>query len=238
MTKLILQLLLAHLIGDFILQPNRWVQDKNFRKEKSIYLYLHLLVHVAVLLVLLEFEVKTYWLGILTIVFSHFLIDLTKLHLSQRYHSRILFWVDQLAHLLVIGAVVYWYEPFDFTVNAVYTEENLLLITAVLLVTGVSAIVMKVIMSKWQYKVDTRGSLPEAGKYIGMLERIFVFTFVVLGQWQGIGFLIAAKSVFRFSDLSKAKNKKLTEYILVGTLLSFALAIAVGLLYNHIKVLL
>jgi hypothetical protein len=48
-----------------------------------------------------------------------------------------------------------------------------------------------------------------------------------------IGFLLAAKSVFRFGDLTRAKNRKLTEYILIGTLLSFLIAIATGLIVMH-----
>ena len=77
-------------------------------------------------------------------------------------------------------------------------------------------------------------SLNNAGKYIGMLERLFVFTFVITGNWEAIGFLLAAKSVFRFGDLKESKDRKLTEYILIGTLLSFGLAIATGLLINEL----
>ena len=40
-----------------------------------------------------------------------------------------------------------------------------------------------------------------------------------------IGFLVAAKSILRFEE---AKKQKLAEYILIGTLLSFSLAIALA----------
>jgi hypothetical protein len=40
---------------------------------------------------------------------------------------------------------------------------------------------------------------------------------------------LAAKSVFRFGDLKESKDRKLTEYILIGTLLSFGIAIASGI---------
>ena len=53
-------------------------------------------------------------------------------------------------------------------------------------------------------------------------------------QWAAIGLLIAAKSVFRFGDLNKGKNRKLTEYVLIGTLLSFGLAILSGMLYLYL----
>ena len=87
-------------------------------------------------------------------------------------------------------------------------------------------------MQQWVLDEDPKAnSLAKAGLYIGVLERLFVFGFIVLNQWQAIGLLIAAKSVFRFGDLSRAKDRKLTEYVLIGTLLSFALAMATGLIY-------
>jgi len=98
----------------------------------------------------------------------------------------------------------------------------------------VSAIFMKMIMSNWTLNEDSSNdSLRNAGKYIGILERLFVFGFIVLNQWQAIGLLIAAKSVFRFGDLSRSKDRKLTEYILIGTLLSFGLALVTGLIYQQ-----
>ncbi|WP_332910802.1 hypothetical protein [Algoriphagus boritolerans] len=72
-------------------------------------------------------------------------------------------------------------------------------------------------------------SLQNAGKYIGILERLFVFVFVITGKWEAIGFLLAAKSVFRFGDLRKSKDRKLTEYILIGTLISFGISILSGI---------
>lgn len=87
-------------------------------------------------------------------------------------------------------------------------------------------------MHKWSNSINesNKSSLSNAGKYIGMLERIFVFVFVVTGRWEGIGFLLTAKSVFRFGDLKESKDRKLTEYILIGTLLSFGIAIATGMI--------
>jgi len=91
------------------------------------------------------------------------------------------------------------------------------------------------VMSKWQLNESPKeDGLKKAGAYIGVLERLFIFLFVVLGQWSGIGFLITAKSVFRFGDLSRAKDRKLTEYILIGSLLSFLLAVVTGLGFNYL----
>jgi hypothetical protein len=51
-----------------------------------------------------------------------------------------------------------------------------------------------------------------------------------MGQYAGIGFLLAAKSVFRFGDMRREQDRKLTEYIMLGTLLSFTFALLLGLL--------
>lgn len=82
-------------------------------------------------------------------------------------------------------------------------------------------------------KMDTFGysgkEPANAGKWIGYFERILILTFILTGTTEGIGFLLAAKSIFRFGELSKAQEIKTTEYVLIGTLASFTIAIIIGL---------
>jgi hypothetical protein len=132
----------------------------------------------------------------------------------------------------MISLAVYIYEPYQIDYNLIYSHKTLYLVLALISITSISSVIMKMIMSQWRVEGDNE-SLENAGKYIGILERLFVFGFIALNQWQAIGLLIAAKSVFRFSDLSKAKDRKLTEYILIGTLLSFGIAIFIGVLYKY-----
>ncbi|GAA4303903.1 DUF3307 domain-containing protein [Aestuariibaculum suncheonense] len=234
MMNLIIKLLVAHVIGDFVLQPNSWVESKKNKTFKSKHLYLHGLVHFIALLVLLQFN-WSYLGSIILIVVSHLIIDLVKLKLEGHVNSRVLFSLDQILHLGVIGIVVYMHTPYVIEFNKIYSTEALLFVLALLTLTFVSSIIMKIIMGKWILEEDkSEDSLESAGKYIGILERLFVFGFILLNQWSAIGLLIAAKSVFRFGDLSRAKDRKLTEYILIGTLISFGLAISIGLLYLYI----
>lgn len=238
MLALAIKFILAHIIGDFIFQPNKWVQHKEKHKHKSKYLYWHILVHVGALIVVLQFHFK-YWLAIIIIPISHYIIDVIKLHLKPKMNNRILFGLDQLAHIIVIALVVKIYMPYSISINSLFAPKNLLFITSLLCITKVSSIIMKTIISKWDLtEYSKEASLAEAGAYIGILERLFVFMFIITNHWEGVGFLIAAKSVFRFGDLSKAKDRKLTEYILIGTLLSFGLAIAFGISYQYILSLL
>ena len=63
MIDLFLKLLLAHVLGDFVLQSEKWVLDKMAKKHRSKYLYMHLLVHLSILFVILQFNIY-YWMGI------------------------------------------------------------------------------------------------------------------------------------------------------------------------------
>jgi len=47
---LALKLILAHFMGDFILEPYHWVDYKFIRKGKSKYLYYHIDIHLTLLL--------------------------------------------------------------------------------------------------------------------------------------------------------------------------------------------
>ncbi|MEM6892885.1 MAG: DUF3307 domain-containing protein [Bacteroidota bacterium] len=237
MMLLTLKLLLAHFIGDFVLQPNSWVQHKLKNKVKSKYLYAHMGIHLVALLVLLQFQ----HLGLIAIiVISHYVIDLAKLYLTKPSNQRFLFLLDQILHLGVIVGVVRMQVTYQVPWEEFLGEKTLLLSAFLVFVTYVSGILMRMLLLPYMKEINTDdaeegGSLPNAGKYIGMLERLFVFGFICIGQWAAIGLLIAAKSVFRFGDLNKGNNRKLTEYVLIGTLLSFGLAMLSGLLYTQLS---
>lgn len=224
-------LILAHIIGDFILQPNSWVADKERQKTKSKYLYFHILLHTILSFVLL-WDVSLWWIAVLVGI-SHFLIDAAKLHFQKAKTRRIWFFADQAMHILVILGISLYVGELSFTYFS--STEFLTLFTAALFLTTPVSIFIKILLSAWtpvtvdHSKMQTE-SLTNAGKYIGILERLLVFVFIVVNHWEGVGFLIAAKSIFRFSDLAEAKQRKLTEYIMIGTLLSFGTAVLVGIL--------
>jgi hypothetical protein len=67
------------------------------------------------------------------------------------------------------------------------------------------------------------------------MERLLVFVFIFTQHFEAVGFLIAAKSIFRFGDLKEGKELKLTEYVLIGTFLSFGLAIIISLIAANLS---
>lgn len=227
---ILIRLFLAHLIGDFVLQPKSWVKEKEDKKAKSVKLYIHALVH-GVLTIALLWDIN-YWLLAVAVAVMHLGIDALKLYCQRENSKTKWFLIDQGLH--VVSLILLLFICFKPQLNLSHLSLNpsiWVYITAVLFLTSVSGIVIQILLSKWSKSISNGNddSLANAGKYIGILERLFVFTFILVGQWEGIGFLLAAKSVFRFGDLKESKDRKLTEYILIGTLLSFGIATGAGL---------
>jgi hypothetical protein len=225
-----IKLLLAHLLGDFLLQPTSWVRDKEDKKHKSIFLYLHTLLH-GVLAWILIAEIDFIWFAVLLAI-THGGIDYLKLRFQKKKTKRTWFLVDQAMHILVIIVItmVYQNETIDFIG---FDNQFWIFSTGLLLLTKPTSILIKNIISIWTPESKkSDDSLSNAGNYIGILERLFVFCFIITNHFEAIGFLLAAKSIFRFGDLKEAKDRKLTEYVLIGTLLSFGIAMLTGLLVS------
>lgn len=227
MITILLKLLLAHFIGDFVFQPYKWVKSKEQKGMKSNYFWFHIGIHFLLMFLFTGFEVSLIPV-VIGIGISHLIIDVLKVKLQHKFSAIPLFFADQVLHVLVILISLGFYYEIDWSFVLQFQEKWLLIILAFVLLTYVSGVIMKVILSKWDLDHFEGEALEKAGWYIGVLERLFIFGFVFLDYWAGIGFLIAAKSIFRFSDLSKSKDRKLTEYVLIGTLLSYGIALLIA----------
>lgn len=227
----LVKLILAHLIGDFVLQPKSWVEEKNRKGVKSFRLYVHGLVHGA--LVWLFLWDPTGWFPAAVLAAIHILIDIMKVYARKNSVETRWFLIDQLLHLLSILVVWYlFFTPGTLSFDLFARADVWVYLTALVFLTAVCGIIIQVVLGNWAKSIESMrdASLPNAGKYIGILERLLVFVFVVSGHWEAIGFLVAAKSVFRFGDLKDSRDRKLTEYFLIGTLLSFGIAIVTGII--------
>lgn len=227
---LLLKLLIAHLIGDFFMQPRHWVEQKREKSYKSGYLYLHALVQ-AVLVYIIVFDIRN-WQIPLFVFISHTIIDSIKS--GTKNDNAKGFLVDQLLHIITLIIIwIFYTDSWELikheTVSLFASRSTWAVILGYLIILNPFAFLIGKLTSNWQNNIESDG-LTGAGKYIGMLERFLVLTFILFGRYEAIGFLLAAKSVFRFGDLKEAKDRKKTEYILIGTLISFSLTILLGIM--------
>ena len=234
---LALQLVLAHVITDFVLQSQKLVTQKRIKKVRAPFLYVHAIL--AGLLTYLIIQDWRMWGVAIVISITHFLIDLWKV--NQKEDSLGYFLLDQLFHLLVLlGVWLYITQNFSevipFVASVFSSEKILTILTGYLLVIFPVGFVVGKATQRWQEEIaGDEGEFPslkKAGRYIGIFERILVLTFILTSNFSAIGFLIAAKSILRFSDKGKSGARKQTEYVLIGTLMSFSITIIIGLLMN------
>ncbi len=239
MEKILIAQFIAHIIADFFAQSDSISREKQRKGLASWSMYIHILiVFIASLGMTFSFVFMGYAAAI-TII--HLLIDALKsftenwLKKSERtgnkfYANHYVFFIDQLLHLIVIYGVVamYWTKNHSMpTYLEIFTVNQLLILTGFLLCMKPANVVIRNCLSSLNlYNVeDNKNDLARAGRWIGTIERIMTMVLVMLQQYTAIGFIIAAKSVLRYSDSKTGK----TEYVLIGTLLSFGSALLIGI---------
>ena len=223
MCKLLILQLLAHLVSDFYLQTEKSCKSKADNAFKSRHLYIHALITFA-LSWLFSLSVGFWWAALLIAVL-HLIIDGLK---SVCKNLKGAFFIDQLLHLAVIVAVVALFNKGVISLPIWLPETKVLLwIMALVFCLRPANFIIQNIFKEAKITIPDSGkeqSLPNAGRVIGNVERMLTLVFVMLGQYEAIGFLLAAKSLLRFREIDTVKS----EYVLVGTLLSFGIAILSG----------
>ena len=237
------RLLLAHLVADFVLQPDSWIEDRRRRGWLVPTLWLHALISAG-LAYALVWRWEAWWL--LPVVFgSHLILDAAKTRTD--YGARA-FLVDQAGHVLVAlgcamwltGSPAVWARAAGLSVAG--SKAFWVLLTVYVLILGPVGRLVGLLTEPFRKQIEAADErraarlegLPRAGMWIGQLERFLVLTFVLVGRYEAIGFLVAAKSILRFGEIRDARDRKEVEYILIGTMLSYALAIVAGLAVLHL----
>lgn len=232
----------AHILADFIFQPHRWSSKKSM-KPFTIYHVYHSLVVFACSYIL-SFDPE-FWIFALLLTIIHFFTDALKSHLQIRSNlnetNKNYFFTDQAIHLVSLFSIAMLYVYFFELKTIIHIPiQVVVVVTAFILCAKPSNIFIKNIFSAFSIDIpsginsenqaeelnDMDTSLPNAGKLIGIMERFLVLALIIIGQYSAVGLIIAAKSILRFK--STIKN----EYILVGTLLSFGIAVLIGIAIN------
>jgi len=228
---ILLKLLASHVIADFFLQFDWLCKGK---REKGLhgvaFQAMHALIHAACAYLLVG-DWRG-WIIPLVIFITHIIIDIAKVKWFAT--STIAFLIDQLAHIVVILGLwwaLYAHQGIGLTwVEGIARSSTFwAILIGYLLVLKPSSLLIGMFIKGWTPSNGMQAQgMPNAGKWIGYIERVLILTFVITGNIEAVGFLLAAKSIFRFGDLNKAREIKITEYVLLGTLASFSIALLIG----------
>lgn len=234
---LLLRLIVAHLIADFIFQTNSLVEYRFEKKWASRWLYVHGAL-AGVFAYILTGIWGVIWLPFVIFI-SHVVCDGLK---SKGEDTARSFLLDQLAHFVVIlGCWILLAKSTipdigKFLASDISGVKFWVLILSYIIVIWPAGIWIGKITKPWRKEIKETSSpgLEKAGLWIGRLERILILTFVLLKHYEAIGFLVAAKSIFRFGEVKDPNRRKEAEYILIGTMISFVIALFLGIFTSRI----
>jgi hypothetical protein len=232
---------IGHLFADFIFQSDSWARHKQIFGFESKILYWHIFI-VFIISYLFAFQVKFIFSSLL-ILFVHFIVDGLKVKMGEikigrkKPFQKMTFFIDQFLHLGTIWLAVLLYTKY-YSIDPILTipisKHHLIIILGYLLCLKPTNILIRQIFSIYSIKVKKQPEedLLNAGKLIGNIERVLTLTLVLIGQYEAIGFIIAGKSILRYEGVKTSK----TEYVLIGTLLSFGIAILIGITILKLKI--
>ncbi len=174
---------------------------------------------------------------VVIVAVSHFIIDLWKVR-ARNGGKFSYFIIDQTLHVSVLVAIAF-HMADGVTIDAVLQDEKfsdgVVVVFAYLLILKPTSIVIGSVLSKFPISdKDTISisGLIAGGELIGYLERVLILTFTLVGSYAAVGFVLAAKSIFRFGELNKSDDRSMTEYVLIGSLISVVLTTLVGTLIS------
>jgi hypothetical protein len=241
--KLIIALFAAHMIGDYLLQREKDVLNKH---------RFGILTRHASILGFFSYLLSGLWPAVeifLVIFLAHFIFDYVKA--KQSNHEFLYFIIDQLAHFMVIGLLVWWLSyRFSPSVSLfwdqLFAEQFyyvMVLFSGFVMTVFTGNVVVGIFVDPFQKQlgnaedqysesvsIKPSKGFKNGGRIIGQLERALIYIFILVNQPAAIGFLIAAKSVLRFGEIKDRANRMEAEYIIIGTLMSFLFGISISYL--------
>ena len=251
-------LIVAHVLGDFYLQWGSSCKNKVLYSVKGRDLWLHSLV-IGILSWIAIWDLRGWWLAACIMVL-HFMIDWSKSYIQVKWnifkiensecvklvdginkrHDLWVFLIDQILHIsFIVFFTNIWLTANNDWLQVGWVQEFAIshplrtnTIVAMMLALKPANILILLILGACKVSITPTGNDGHgnfhSGELIGWLERGLMLLFVVMSQYEAIGFLIAAKSILRFNEASSGSEK--SEYVLTGTLLSLAIALALGIL--------
>lgn len=230
------ELLLAHVLADFVFQTKSVAKNKLVFTETLKHCLYLFTISIFVLFVV-GYRDLYLLIPILIISLTHGIIDYLKAKIDARTNDKwnwVLFSIDQIIHVISIILIIIIFQPiykeiYFVKIGSYFSHLNLVKSALFIVLITFGGCYFTTSVCKG-LKPSEKGneSLNDAGKYIGILERLIIFVSILAGRYEIIGFLIAAKSIIRHQDKN---NKAFAEYFLIGTFTSFLWAVTFTYLY-------
>jgi hypothetical protein len=230
---MIIAMFLAHLVGDYVLQWDKLAAWKG--RELSGVLVHGSIVFLITWLFSLPFD-PTWWSGVLFIGLVHIFIDAVQLYVKPPFPPLIRFTLDQIAHFTVItlalnagGFLAMDRLPLHLA-SAAQSERLMLFLLGYAFITMPTWVIVK--FTAYGLVMGCGPEFPgRTNKYLEILERLLITTFVLFGQFMLIPLVVAPRLLTEWPAVADSEQN--TLYV-VELLASISLAVIVGLLLRQL----
>jgi hypothetical protein len=190
---MILAMLLAHLFGDYILQ---WDNLSLWKSKKLSGVLVHGFIVTGVPLLFALLIDPSWWPWAILIGLTHTLIDALELPVRRQMAAQetgkgalALFVADQTAHLTIIALALIWSGHLDApnfadgVITASYDNKLLAFALGYAFLTMPAWILIRFFVCGFMNGTAPDFSMRLGGKYLSMLERGLILTFILFGQF-------------------------------------------------------
>ena len=130
-------------------------------------------------------------------------------------------YITVISNIILIILIITIYS-FNIDSKEVFINSNMSNILRLLLFFSIIGKpvneIFKKFFSRFQVAQNDETLVQGAGAAVGILERLIMGIFVLMGQFAAIGLIFTAKSVARYNKISE--NQSFAEYYLIGSLFS------------------
>ncbi len=86
-------------------------------------------------------------------------------------------------------------------------------------------VIVRMVLASTDSAVMASEQTLKGGRVLGPIERIVIFAMALSGQYAALTAVVAAKGILRFPEISRDVAGRKAEYVLVGSFVSWALAL-------------
>ena len=124
------------------------------------------------------------------------------------------------------GWLIEWYDSLELqSLQGISFERFALTVGCLVFLVESANIIVRMVLAGTDAGVMASEQTLKGGRVLGPIERIFIFAMALSGQYAALTAVVAAKGILRFPEISRDVAGRKAEYVLVGSFVSWAVAL-------------
>jgi hypothetical protein len=124
------------------------------------------------------------------------------------------------------GWLTEWYDSLEIqSLHGIAFERFALTVGCLVFLVESANIIVRMVLAGTDAGVMASEQTLKGGRVLGPIERILIFAMALSGQYAALTAIVAAKGILRFPEISRDVAGRKAEYVLVGSFVSWAIAL-------------